>query len=106
MSGSWRRYEILFPLRHNDGSPVPEGLLAEALRELENRIGAASHETQTLEGRWRHGGLEYRDTLARIFVDAPDVPSNREWMRDFKRRWMTRLGQIELWMTSHPIDLE
>jgi hypothetical protein len=39
MSRSLRRYEILLPLRFNDGQPVPDDLIADALLELEKRFG-------------------------------------------------------------------
>lgn len=45
-----RRYEILVPLRFNDGRPVPEVLLVETFSELRLRFGAASWETQSLRG--------------------------------------------------------
>ena len=59
-----------------------------------------------IEGHWHHEGLYYRDNLGRIVVDAPDTEENRQWMRDFKARWRTRLEQLELWVISHPIELE
>jgi hypothetical protein len=46
MSKSLRRYEILLPLRLNDGQPVPDDLVADTLLELEQRFGAVSSETQ------------------------------------------------------------
>jgi hypothetical protein len=42
---NWRRYEILLPLRFNDGKPVPKALLAQAVQELEDRFGAVSCES-------------------------------------------------------------
>ena len=33
MSASFRRFEILLPLRFNDGKPVPDDLIAETLTE-------------------------------------------------------------------------
>ena len=47
-----RRYEILVPLLFNDGSPVPEALLAQTFAELRARFGAASWETQIVQGTW------------------------------------------------------
>jgi len=46
MSRSLRRYEILLPLRFNDGQPVPDDLVADTLLELEQRFGAVSSETR------------------------------------------------------------
>lgn len=54
MSASFRRFEILLPRRFNDGQPVPDELIADALLELEERFGAVSCETQTIQGLWRY----------------------------------------------------
>jgi len=69
MSRSLRRYEILLPLRFNDGQPVPDDLVADTLVELEEQFGAVSSEMQTIRGVWRHEGESYRDDLVRVFVE-------------------------------------
>ena len=106
MSNSWRRFEVLLPLRFNDGREVSGEWLSEALLEIVDRFGAASYETQKVEGHWRHGGITYRDDLVRFVVDAPDIEENRGWVREFKGRWKSKLEQLELWVISYPIDLE
>jgi hypothetical protein len=80
--------------------------LAEAVLEVVDRFGAASYETQKVEGHWRHGGALYRDDLVRLVLDVPDTSENRQWMREFKSRWRDRLEQIDLWLVSHPIEIE
>ena len=47
-----------------------------------------------------------RDDLVRLVVDVPESPKSRQWRRQFKRRWKTRLQQMELWIVSHPIEVE
>lgn len=74
--------------------------------EVVEYFGAASYETQNVEGHWRHGGVVYRDDLVRLVVDVPDSVSNRRWMKDFKARWKSRLEQIELWMVSYRIEVD
>ena len=49
---------------------------------------------------------EYSIDLVRLVVDVPDTADSRQWMREFKGRWKTRLEQMELWMVSHPIEVE
>jgi hypothetical protein len=97
---------VLLPLQFNDGRDVPGEWLAEAVLEIVDYFGAASYETQKVEGHWRHGGVLYRDDLVRIIVDMPDSTKNRRWMKDFKDRWRERLEQVELWMVSYRIELE
>jgi hypothetical protein len=106
MSSRWRRFELLLPLQFNDGRAVPPEWLAEAVLEIVDHFGAASYETQKVEGHWRHGGVLYRDDLVRIVIDVPDSAKNRQWMKQFKGRWKARLEQIELWMVSYRIELE
>jgi len=72
MNGTFRRFEILLPLRFNDGSAVPPALIATTLLELEQRFGAVSVETQAVQGMWQHQGQSYRDDLTRVFVDVPE----------------------------------
>ena len=106
MSSKWRRFEVLLPLQFNDGRDVPTQWLAEAVLEIVDHFGAASYETQKLEGHWRHGGVLFRDNLVRVVVDVPDSVKSRQWMKQFKGRWKVRLEQLELWMVSHRIEVE
>lgn len=106
MSSNWRRFEVLLPLRFNDGREIPPEWLSEAVLEVVDRFGAASYETQKVEGHWRHGGVVYRDDLVRVVVDVPDAAENRDWIKEFKARWSARLEQLELWVVSYPIAIE
>lgn len=106
MSSRWRRFEVLLPLQYNDGREVPPEWLSEAVLEIVDRFGAASYETQKVEGHWRHGGILYRDNLVRVIVDVPDSATNREWMKEFKGRWTVRLEQLALWLVSYRIEVD
>lgn len=97
MSSSFRRYEILLPLRFNDGREVPAELVAQTLLDLEGRFGAVSSETQTIQGRWRHEGQAYRDDLVRVFVDVVDTPESRQFFVEFKEVVKARFAQIDVW---------
>ena len=97
---------MLLPLRFNDGRDVPGEWLARAVLEIVDQFGAASHETQKVEGHWRSGGVSYRDDLIRLVVDVPGAEENRAWVREFKGRWKTKPEQLELWVVSYAIDLE
>jgi hypothetical protein len=106
MPSKWRRFELLLPLQFNDGREVPGDWIAEAVLEVVGHFGAASYETQRVEGHWRHGGVVYRDTLVKLVVDVPDTAANRKWMKQFKGRWKARLEQLELWLVSYQIQLD
>jgi hypothetical protein len=105
MSSKFRRFEILLPLRFNDGRPVPGELIADTLIELEQQFGAVSSETQTIQGLWRHQGQAFRDDLTRLFVDAPDTPESLEFFRQFKETLKVRFQQIDIWMTTYPVEV-
>jgi hypothetical protein len=105
MSRAFRRFEILLPLRFNDGTAVPDELMADTLLELRHRFGAVSTETQTIRGIWEHQEQVYRDDLVRVFVDAPDVLESREWFGQFKERVKSRFQQLDIWLTTYPIEV-
>jgi hypothetical protein len=52
MSSKLRRFEVLLPVRFNDGRDVPAEWLGEAVNEIVSRFGAVSFYRQAVEGRW------------------------------------------------------
>ena len=97
---------MLLPNQFNDGRDVPAEWLADAVLEVVEHFGAASYETQRVEGHWRQAGVTYRDNLVRLVVDVPDTAANRRWMKAFKQRWKAKLEQLELWLVSYVITVE
>jgi hypothetical protein len=85
---------------------VPPEWLPEAVLEIVDHFGAASYETQKVEGHWRQSGVIYRDNLVKVVVDVPDSAANRQWMKKFKANWKERLEQLELWMVSYRIEVD
>ena len=106
MPNKYRRYEVLLPLQFNDGRFVPSEWINDAVFEIVTEFGAVSYETQKIEGHWEHAGTTYRDTLVRIVVDTSDTRENRAWMVAFKKRWLIKLDQIDLWVVSYRIEIE
>lgn len=100
-----RRYEILVPLVFNDGTPVPDTLLAQTFTELRDRFGAVSWETQVVRGSWEHEGTIYEDNLTRFFVEVPDALEHRMFFTEYKERLKVRFDQLEVWITSHSMDV-
>ena len=105
MSAHYRRFEILLPLRFNDGKPVPGDLIADTIIQLRQHFGAVSAETQTIRGQWQHQGEVFRDELVRLFVDVEDTSSNRRFVLQLKEELKQRFQQIDVWITSYPIDV-
>lgn len=100
-----RRYEILIPSQFNDGRPVPPELLTQTLLELEQRFGAVSCETQIIQGLWKQKGELFRDELVRVFMDVPDTAESRQFFVELKERLKVRFDQLEIWLTTHPIEV-
>ena len=92
-------------MNYNDGSPVPQEKVDEVIAFIHERFGAASFETQTIRGLWRHDGKIYRDSPVRLFADVADTAENREWFVQLKERLKRDFQQFEIWMTSHPIEV-
>ena len=105
MSKMLRRFEILRPLRLNDGTAVPDDAIIQTLLELEEKFGAVSCETQTTRGRWRFDGTSYRDDLTRVYVDVADLPEHRQFFESYKEQLKTRFQQLDIWMTTFPIEV-
>jgi hypothetical protein len=105
MSSRLRRFEILLPLKFNDGTPVPAELVGDVYVEIRNRFGACSWETQTIRGSWVHEGQAYFDDLVRVFADVGDVPENIQFFAELKERLKARFQQLDIWVTTHVIDV-
>jgi|SRR5687767_2813504 hypothetical protein len=105
MNSGFRRYEILLPLKFNDGAEVPDELVSDTLTDLRVRFNSVSSETQTIRGQWVHQGQTYVDDLLRVFVDVPDSPEAADYFRRYKEELKTRFQQVEIWLVSYPIDI-
>ncbi len=105
MRKSYRRYEILLPRWSNEHQPITDEAIGETLLELRKRFGAVSSETQIIRGLWEHLGQIFSDDLIRIFVDVADTDENHQFFEQFKERLKTRFAQIDIWMTTHLIEV-
>lgn len=105
MSTSYRRFEMLLPLQFNDGQQIPGDLIGITLIELREHFGGVSSETQIIQGQWTRQDKTFRDNLMRVFVDVPDVPESREFFIELKETLKARFRQLDLWITTYPIEV-
>ena len=91
MSSTWRRFEVLLPLQFNDGRDVPAEGLAEAVLEIVDNFGAASYETQKVEGHWCQAGVLYRDNLAQPFRQNITIQFSSCFCRSSARKRALRI---------------
>ena len=99
------RYELLLPLKYNDGTPIEPEKFQQTRRELIEKFGAITVEPQSVHGIWTHGSKEYADELIRFIIDIETTPETEEFFREFKARVKVRFQQIEIWITAYPIRL-
>ena len=97
------RYEILLPLKFNDGRAVPHESLAQTRAELKERFGAISAESQLIRGEDDESG-SHGDQLARVFVDVPPTPDNARFFQALKERLEERFAQFEIFITVHAVQ--
>ena len=100
-----RRYEILLPLRHNDGREVSGELFEQTREELIAQFGAVSFLPYTVLGIWIHEGARYEDELLRLVVDVDDTPENQQFFAGYKPTLLERFEQIEIYIVSYPVDI-
>ena len=67
-----KEYEIYLPTTGNDGTAVDAAIMAQIKRELIETFGGYTHLRQRNEGRWRMGGVTFRDevTILRVLDDG------------------------------------
>jgi hypothetical protein len=100
-----RLYEILLPLQFNDGREVSASLLWETVEQLEMRFRAVSWESQVVRGLWQHEGVAFRDNNTRLVIDVADTVENRAFFVALKEILKERFQQVDIWITSHAIDV-
>ena len=93
------------PLLDNDNRSFMNHEVTTTLTEIGNRFGGFSFSAPSI-GYWRsEQGAEYWTDQILLTVDVPDSHANLRWFETQKRRWMTRLRQLALYTTFHPIEL-
>ncbi len=43
--------------------------------------------------------------MVRVFVDVEDIPENHAFFLQLKEELKIRFQQLDVWITSHPIDV-
>lgn len=99
-----RRYEILLPLKFNDGQPVPAEALYQTREDLIARFDGLNVLPHPLLGIWMHEGRRHEDESVRVTVDVEDTEENQFFFINFKATLLERFQQIEIYIVSYPID--
>lgn len=100
------RYEILLPLRHNDGREVEAEKLLQTKNELIQKFGALTVDPHPLEGRWTQRGVTYEDRLLKYTVDVErDTDEIQRFFREYKEQLKQRFEQLDIWIIALPIRI-
>jgi hypothetical protein len=100
-----KRYEMLLPLKFNDGSAVDPELFEQTREELIAQFGAIAVQPGIVHGVWIHQGIRYEDELLRLVIDVEDSPESQRFLVSFKAVLLERFQQIEIYIASYPIEL-
>lgn len=100
-----RRYEILLPIRYNDGVPVEPEKFFQTQEELVAAFGALTTYPDVLRGVWVHEGQRFEDEHLRLQVDVVVNSESSAFFREFKERLKTRFRQIDIWIVSYEIEV-
>jgi len=100
------RYEILLPLKYNDGTEVKLAKFLLTKKELVARFGALTFDPHPVRGVWIFEGAEYEDALLKyvVVVDA-DTPEVQEFFARLKEILKARFRQIEVWIVASPVRI-
>jgi hypothetical protein len=96
--------QLLLPIFHNDGQPVPRELLEEVNYELTDKFGGVTvYSRAPAEGIWRDDSArKVRDELLLFEVMAPDV--DRTWWQSYRKRLEERFEQQEILIRSFAVE--
>jgi hypothetical protein len=98
------RYEILLPLRYNDGGEIEAEKFLLTKQELAQRFGALSVDPDPIQGLWTYQGVTYEDLLLKYVVDVEsDTPEIQAFFRDFKETLKARFRQFDIWIVASAI---
>ncbi|BFU42027.1 hypothetical protein [Krasilnikovia sp. MM14-A1004] len=103
-----RRYEILLPAEFNDGRLVMDACpmcVPESLKEVGDTFGAFTFRPDAALGNWTADGRRYSDRLFALIVDVDDTAEHRAWIAHFKTHLLQRFEQLEIYVTSYPIEV-
>ncbi len=98
------RYEILLPLRYNDGGSVEPEKLLQTKEDLVQKCGALTVDPYPVEDLWTYQGVSYQDALLRYVVDVEeDTIAIQMFFGEFKETLKSRFRQLDVWIVAYPI---
>jgi len=101
-----RRYEVLLPVRYNDGRDVEPRKLYDSKEEVMANFGGITADGIVRTGSWKDAdGIRYDDETIRLTVDVDDTTETLAAFRAYKATLIDRFLQKEIYMVSWTIDV-
>lgn len=100
-----RRFEILLPVRFNDGRPIPEEFFEQTREEVVAQFDAMSFVPQPTTGIWQHEGQRFKDESVKLVVDVEDNADSVCFFTNLKMKLMERFEQLDIYIASYPVDI-
>ena len=100
----FKRFELLLPTKHNDGTAIELEKFNQTARELTDRFSGLTQDIVHAQGIWKFGGNIYDDKLLRLRIDSAD-PDATTFMKSFKKTLKQRFQQLDIWITAHEIEI-
>jgi hypothetical protein len=91
-----KEYELFLPLTHNDGSPIDAREIEIVGDALLAQFGGMTFAPQPKQGRWRMGGVEFRDAIVIFRVFTEQTREARRFFKKLKKELMVKLQQEEI----------
>lgn len=100
-----KRYEILLPIRYNDGSLIEQEKFDQTRDELVNKFSALTADSIFVTGHWVYKGILYEDRLIRYRLDMASNPKTRKFFEEYKKVLKERFRQLDIWITASDIEV-
>jgi hypothetical protein len=101
----WTRYEILLPLCYNDGRRIEHKKFRQTNLELLAEFSGTTADRVVAIGAWKYRGIVHEDELLRLVVDVPSSVQANDFFRNYKEILKARFEQIDIWISSHEIEI-
>lgn len=100
-----KRYEILLPLKYNDGAEIEKEKFDQTHKELLEEFGATTFDSVVAYGRWVYKGLVYEDQVLRFRVDTKSAKKSQAFFKKYKKVLKERFRQLDIWITAHDLEV-
>lgn len=91
-----KEYELYLPLAFNDGTPIPDEIIAEVGQRLLQQFGGVTFFPQPNKGSWKMGDVTFLDEIVIFRVLTAKARSARVYFRRLKEELKRELSQEEI----------